>query len=81
MYLTIMKLTAVMAMIMFWIRTEIMKEAKTLAMMPMLLAGLLMVTMVIVTTVRALLTVMVASTAIMLVTHLSVVLLSVKEIR
>ena len=41
----------------------------------------LMVTMVMVTTVMALLTVMVASTTIMLVTHLSVVMLSVKEKR
>ncbi len=70
-----------MAMTMFWRRTEIMKEAKTLAMMPMLLASLLMVTMVMVmvTTAMALLTVMVASTANMLVNHLSVVMLSVKE--
>jgi hypothetical protein len=81
MYLTIMKLTAVMAMMKFWIRTEIMKEAKTLAMTPMLLASLLIVTMVMVTTVMALLTVMVASTAMMLVTHLSVVMLWVKEKR
>ncbi len=79
MYVTIMKLTAVMAMTMFWIRTEIMKEATTLAMIPMLLASLLMVMMVMVTTVMALLTVMVALTAIMLVTHLSVVTLLVKE--
>jgi hypothetical protein len=76
-----MKLTAVMAMTMFWMRTEIMKEAKTLAITPMLLANFLMVTMVMVTTVMALLTVMVAMTAIMLVTHLSVVTLSVKEKR
>jgi hypothetical protein len=81
MYLTIMKLTVIMAMTMFWIGTEIMKEAKTLAMTPMLLASLLMVTMVMVTTVMALITVMVALTAIMLVTHLSVGMLSVKEKR
>ncbi len=63
MYLTIMRLTAVMAMTLFWIRTGIMKEAKTLAMTPMLLASLLMVIMVMVTTVMALLTVLVAMTA------------------
>jgi hypothetical protein len=57
------------------------KEAKTLAMMPMLLASLVMVTMVMVTTVMALLTVMVAMTAMMLVTHLPVVTLLVKEKR
>ncbi len=74
-----MKLTLVMAMTMFWMRTEIIKEGKMLAMTPMLLASLLMVTMVMVTTVMALLTVLVAMTAIMLVTHLSVVTLSVKE--
>ncbi len=44
------------------------KEAKMLAMTPMLLASLLMVTMVMVTTVMALLTVLVAMTAMMLVT-------------
>ncbi len=81
MYLTIMKLTVVMAMMILWMRTEIMKEAKTLAMPPMLLASLLMVTMVMVTTVMALLTVLVAMTAMMLVTHLSVVMLLVKEKR
>ncbi len=35
-YLTIMKLTAVMAMIMFLMRAKIMKEATTFAMTPML---------------------------------------------
>ncbi len=39
MYLTIMKLTAVMTMTMFLIRTEIMKEAMTFAMMPTMLAS------------------------------------------
>ncbi len=81
MYPSILKLTAVMAMTMFWMRTEIMKEAKTLAMTPMLLASLLMVTMVMVTTVMALLTVMVAMTVMILVTHLPVVMLLVKEKR
>jgi hypothetical protein len=75
------KLTLVMAMTMFWMRTEIMKEAKMLAMMPMLLVSLLMVTMVMVTTVMALLTVMVDMTAMMLVTHLPVMMLLVKEKR
>ncbi len=70
-----------MAMMMFWMRTEIMKEAKTLAMSLMLLASLLMVTMVMVTTVMALLLVMVAMTEKMLVTHLPVVTLSAKEKR
>jgi hypothetical protein len=79
MYLTIMKLTAVMAMTMFLMRTEIMKEAKTCAMMPMMLASLVMVTMVMVTTVMALLTILVAMTAMMLVTHLTVMTLLVKE--
>ncbi len=51
MYLTIMKLTAVMAMTMFLMRTEIMKEAMTFAMTPKMLASLVMVTMVMVTTV------------------------------
>jgi hypothetical protein len=46
-----------------------------------LLASLLMVTMVLVTTLTALLTVMVAMTAIMLVTYLSVVTMLVKEKR
>ncbi len=54
MYLSIMKLTLVMAMPMFWMRTEIMKEAKTLAMTPILLASHLMVTIVMVTTEMAL---------------------------
>ncbi len=81
MYLTIQKLTAVMAMIMVWMRTEIIEEAKTLAMTPILLASLPMVTMVMVTTVMALLTVLVAMTAIMLVAQQSVVTLSVKEKR
>jgi hypothetical protein len=80
-YLTIMKLTAVMAMMMFLMRTEIMKEAKTFAMTPTMLASLVMVTMVLVTTVMALLTILVAMTAMMLVTHLTVVTLSVKEKR
>jgi hypothetical protein len=70
---------AVMAMTMFWMRTEIMKKGKMLAMTPMLLTSLPMVTMVMVTTVMALLTVLVAMTAIMLVTHLSVVTLLVKK--
>jgi hypothetical protein len=65
----------------FWMRTEIMREAKTFAMTPMLLASLLMVTMVMVTRVMALLTVMAAMTATMLVTHLSVVTLLVKDKR
>ncbi len=77
--LTIMKLTAVMAITMFLVGTEKKNEAKTLAMTPMLLASLLMMTMVMVTTVMALLAVLVAITAIMLVTHLSVVTLSMKE--
>ncbi len=80
-YLTIQKLTAVMAMTMVWMRTEIMKEGKTLAMTPMLMASLPMVTMVMVTTVMALLTVLVAMTAMTLVTELSVVTLLVKEKR
>jgi hypothetical protein len=81
MYLTIMKLTAVMAMMMFLMRAEIMKEAMTFAMMPTMLASLVMVTMVMVTTVMALLTILVAMTAMMLVTHLTVVMLLVKEKR
>jgi hypothetical protein len=81
MYLTIMKLNAVMAMTMFFMRTEIMKEAMTFAMMPTMLASLVMVTMVMVTTVMALLIIMVAMTAMMLVTHLTVVMLWVKEKR
>jgi hypothetical protein len=62
-------------------RTEIIKEATPLAMRPMLLASLMMVTLVMVTAVTALLTVMVAMTAIMLVTYLSEVKLLVKEKR
>jgi hypothetical protein len=81
MYLTIIKLTAVMAMTMFLMRTEMMKEAMTFAMMPTMLASLVMVTMVMATTVMALLTIFVATTAMMLVTHLTVVMLSVKEKR
>ncbi len=81
MYLTIMKLTAVMAMMMFLMRTEIMKEAMMFATTPMMLASLVMVTMVMVTTVMALLTILVAMTAMMLVTHLTVVILLVKEER
>ncbi len=81
MNLTIMLPTAVMAMTMFLIRTEIMKKAKSFALTPTMLASLLMVTMVMVTTVMALLTVMVAMTAMMLVTHLTVVTLLVKEKR
>ncbi len=77
--LTIIKLTLVMAMTMFLMRTEIMKEAKTFAMMPTMLASLVMVTMVMVTIVMALLTILVAMTAMMLVTHLIVVTLLVKE--
>ncbi len=77
--LTIIKLTLVMAMTMFWMRTEIMKEAKMLEKMSILLASFLKVTMVMVTTVMALLTVMVAMTAMILVTHLPVVKLSAKE--
>ncbi len=68
-------------MTMFLMRTEIMEEAKTFAMTPMLLASLLMVTMVMVTTVMALLTVIVAMTAMTMFTHLPVVTLSVKEKR
>ncbi len=60
MYLTIMKLTAVMAITMFLMRTEIMKEAMTFAMTPTMLASLVMVTMVMVTTVMVLLIIMVA---------------------
>ena len=74
--LTIIKLTAVMAMMMFLVGTEKKKEAKTLAMTTTLLARLVMVTMVMVTTVMALLTILVAMT--MLSTHLTVVTLSVK---
>ncbi len=81
MYPTIMKLTVVMAMTMFLVRTEIMKEAMMFAMMPTMLASLVMVTMVMVTTVIALLTILVAMTAMMLVTHLSMVTLLVKEKR
>jgi hypothetical protein len=79
MYLTIMKLTAVMAMTMFLMRTEIMKEAKTFAMTPTMLARFVMLTMVMETAVMALLTMLVAMTATMLVTHLPVVMLLVKE--
>ncbi len=75
--LTIMKLTAVMAMTMFLVGTEKKKEANTLAMMTMLLARLVIVTMVMVTTVMALLTILVAMTAMMLLTHLTVVTLLV----
>ncbi len=79
--LTIMKITAVMAMTMFLMRTEIMKEAKTFVMTPTMLASLVIVTMVMVRTVMALLTILVAMTATMSVTHLTVVMLSVKENR
>ncbi len=81
MYPNIMKLTAVMAMTMFLMRTEIMNEAMKFAMMPTMLASLVMVTMVMVTTVMALLTILVAMTAMMLVTHLTVVTPLVKEKR
>ncbi len=77
--LTIMKLTAVMAMTMFLVGTEKKKEAKTLAMTTTLLARLVMMTMVMVTTGMALLTILVAMTAMMLLTHLTVVTLSVKS--
>jgi hypothetical protein len=79
--LTIMKPTAVMARTMFLMRKEIMKEAKTFAMMPTMLASFVMLTMVMVTTVMALLTILVAMTATMSVTHLTVVTLFVKEKR
>jgi hypothetical protein len=52
-----------MAMTMFLVGTEKKKEAKTFAMMTMLLARLVMVTMAMVTTVMALLTILVALTA------------------
>ena len=81
MYLTIMKLTAVMAMAMFLMRTEIMKEAKTFSMTLTTLASLVMMTMEMVRTVMELLTVMAAMTAMMLFTHLTVVTLLVKEKR
>jgi hypothetical protein len=76
-----MKLTAVMAMTMFLMRTEIMKEAKTFVMTPTMLASFVMLTMVMVTTVMALLTILVAVTAVMLVTHLTVMMPLVKEKR
>ncbi len=41
MYPNIMKLTAVMAMTMFLMRTEIMKKAMAFAMMPTMLASVL----------------------------------------
>jgi hypothetical protein len=63
----------------FLMRTEIMKEAKMFAMTPTMLACFVMLTMVMETTLMALLTILVTMTATMLVNHLPVVTLSVKE--
>jgi hypothetical protein len=60
---------------------RIMKEAKMFAMTPPMLARFVMLTMVMETTVMALLTILVAMTATMLVTHLPVGTLLVKEKR
>jgi hypothetical protein len=79
MYLTIAKLKVVMAMKMFLMRTKIMKEVKTFAMMPTMLARFVMLTMVMVTTVMALLTILVVMTVMMLLTLLTVVTLLVKS--
>jgi hypothetical protein len=64
--LTIMKLTAAMAMTMFLVGTEKKKEPKPFAMTTMLLARLVMVTMVMMATVMALLTILEALTAMIL---------------
>ncbi len=56
-----------------------MKEAKRFAMMPTMLTGFVILTMVMETSVMALLTILVTMTATMLVTHLPVVTLLVKE--
>jgi hypothetical protein len=77
--LTIMKLTAAMAITMFLVGTEKKKEAKMFEMTTIMLARLVMVTMVMVTTVMALSTILVALTAMMLLTHLTVVMLLVKS--
>ncbi len=55
------------------------EEAKTFAMTPMVLARFVMLTMMMETSVMALLTILVTITATMLVTHLPVVTLLVKE--